>query len=60
MNTSETFDALKNKHGLASNSLHLPDVPNDVHPLIATDFEVEKSIKSFRKGSAAGIDGLSP
>ena len=57
----ETVDALHEKHPSSPIDLQLPSSPDtSYHPLNVSTTYIEKAIRSFNSGSAAGPDKLSP
>ncbi|KAL0839893.1 hypothetical protein ABMA28_016516 [Loxostege sticticalis] len=57
----ETLSALLSKHPLPSPTLRLPDPPLQSDPsLIVTSNDIQAALFSFKKGSAGGLDGLTP
>ena len=59
--SKETKDKLARKHPSPHPDTALPDPPqNNTPSFIVTKEDVRKRIRSFRSGSSAGADGLSP
>ena len=58
---TESLNALHSKHPPAPHDLNLPPAPDStVEPLTVTPEIIEKTIRSFNPGSAAGPDKLRP
>ncbi|KAL0852231.1 hypothetical protein ABMA28_000449 [Loxostege sticticalis] len=61
LDNPETLSALLFKHPLPSPTLRLPDPPHQSYPSpIVTSNDIQAALFSFKKGSAGGLDGLSP
>ena len=56
-----TLSALHSKHPLPASTLRLPDPPlPTVQPPHVTPLDIRAALISFKKGTAGGLDGLSP
>lgn len=58
--TEETFLSLLSKHPKPSRVICLPEPPNDIAPIVVDERTVLKAVNNYKKGSAAGLDGLKP
>lgn len=56
----ETFNILVNKHPSPTREIKLLPAPESSNPIIVDEQTVLKAIKNFKKGSAAGPDGIKP
>ncbi|KPJ12288.1 Retrotransposable element SLACS 132 kDa protein [Papilio machaon] len=60
-NSPETYAALLSKHPQPLATTRLPDAPEPSEPTLrATPEDIRAAIMSFRRGSAGGLDGMSP
>ena len=58
---NEALEALCNRHPPSPTDLCMPSPPDmSIEPLQVTTATIEKCIRSFKPGSAAGPDKLSP
>lgn len=56
----ETFKSLQQKHPAHPEPTNFPDSSIETDPIIPTEDEVQRSIMSFRNGTAGGLDALRP
>lgn len=56
----ETYNILLSKHPSPSREIRSPPASDSVNPLFVDEQSVLKAIKNFKKGSAAGPDGIKP
>lgn len=59
-NNEETLNTLKQKHPQHPEPSNFPDSSIEIEQITPTEEEVNKSIVSFRKGTAGGLDNLRP
>ena len=58
--TQEIYEKLCDKHPVRHPGSNLPDPPGDMSSMVIGREDVKKAIKSFKNGSAGGLDGLMP
>lgn len=56
----KTLKSLKEKHPAHPEPTFFPDSPIETEQIIPTEEEVQRSIMSFRNGTAGGLDSLRP
>ena len=60
VHSKESLDRLREKHPPPHPNTSMPDGPDDHVAFLVDKEDIKRAIRSFRPGTSAGLDGLSP